>query len=91
MKSLLGAEIMLVPFAIDAESLTHDQSLPLPMARQCHRDLLDIWRLTGLLVHDGESFEGSRLGTAIDALPQNLRQLWQEMLKRYPPIPCRNG
>ena len=81
---------MLVPFVIDADSLAPDQALSATV-RQCHRDLLDIWRRIGLLVHDGERFEDSGLCRAVEGLPQHLRLLWQAMLKRTPPISCRNG
>ena len=82
---------MLVPFVIDADSLTPDQAWTPATVRQCHRDLLDVWRRIGLLVHDGERFEDSGLCRAVEGLPQHLRLLWQAMLKRTPPISCRNG
>lgn len=83
---------MLVPFAIDAESLS-DPGLPWtePAMRACSKSLLDFWRHIGLLVHDGERFDGSKMQEAVAGLPQNLRSLWQEMLQHYPPIPGGAG
>jgi hypothetical protein len=80
-----------VPFVIDADSLAPDPAWPPPVVRSCHHDLLDMWQRIGLLVHDGESFEDSSLGQAVSDLPQSLKVLWQAVLERSPPIPCRNN
>ncbi|WP_295394904.1 hypothetical protein [uncultured Thiodictyon sp.] len=81
---------MLVPFVIDADSLIPDPSWTPAIARSCHYDLLEVWERIGLLVHDGEQFESSNLARAVERLPQNLKLLWQAMLKRSPPVPCPN-
>jgi hypothetical protein len=75
---------MLVPFIIDAESLTPDAEWSPPVQRKCHRDLLDIWLRIGVLVYDGPSLLQSRLYSSIQALPQALRSDWQKMLQRGP-------
>jgi hypothetical protein len=76
--------LVLIPFAIDADSLTPDPAWT-PAARlACHRDLLNAWQHYGLLTHDGQRFEGSRLQQAVLQLPQNVRPLWLEMLERAP-------
>ena len=83
---------MLVPFAIDAESLSApDLPWTAPAMRACSRNLLDFWRHLGLLVHDGERFDGSKLQQAVAGLPPNLRALWQAMLQHNPPIPGGAG
>ena len=82
---------MLVPFVIDADSLAPDPAWPPPVVRKCHYDLLDIWQRIGLLVHDADTFDDSSLARAVEALPQNLRLLWQGVLERCPPVPCLNG
>lgn len=82
---------MLVPFVVDADSLTPDPAWPPSVVRSCHHDLLNIWQRMGLLVHDGETFDDSKLARAVQRLPQNLRMLWQAVLAHSPPIPCGNG
>ena len=82
---------MLVPFVIDADSLAPDPAWTPAQLRACHTDLLDIWQRIGLLIHDAESFQQSRLNTAVQALPQALRSLWQELLPRMPLAPCGMG
>lgn len=79
---------MLVPFAIDAESLTPDGDWTPAQQLACHRSLLDTWQKIGLLAHDGQVFQNSRIKAAIDALPQKLRPLWQELIERLPVVPC---
>jgi hypothetical protein len=79
---------MLVPFAIDSDSLAADPSWTPATLRACHRQLLDLCDRVGLLVHDGDRFDQSKLRQAIDHLPQNQRTLWMEMLERSPPVPC---
>jgi hypothetical protein len=75
---------VLVPFAIDAESLAPDQAWTSTTTLACHRDLLAVWQNFGLLAHDSLHFEGSQLQQAVLRLPQNLRPLWLEMLERAP-------
>jgi hypothetical protein len=82
---------MLVPFVINADSLTPEREWSDQVSRKCHHDLFEIWRRFGLLVHDGDEIENSSLKRAIDALPQKMRPQWQAMLDRCPYIPCRNG
>ncbi len=79
---------MLVPFAIDTESLEPDGGWTPAQMVACHRNLLDTWQRVGILVHDGEDFSGSRIKKAIDALPQKLRPLWQELVGRLPMLPA---
>jgi len=79
---------VLVPFAIDAESLEPDGGWTPAQMVACHRNLLDTWQRIGILVHDGEDFSGSRIKQAIDALPQKLRPLWQELVERLPMLPA---
>lgn len=45
----------------------------------------------GILVHDGDRFDQSRVKAAIDALPQKLLPLWQELLERLPLVPGPDG
>lgn len=82
---------MLVPFVIDADSLAPDPAWTPAQLRACHTGLLDIWQQIGLLIHDAESFQQSRLNTAVQELPQALRSLWQELLPRVPLAPCGMG
>ena len=79
---------MLVPFVIDADSLAPDPAWTSAQHRACHKSLLDVWQRIGLLAHDGDSFDSSRLKSAIQQLPQNLRPLWQEVLQRVPLGTC---
>lgn len=78
---------MLVPFVIDAESLVPDGAWTAAQQVACHKGLLDTWQRIGILVHDGQALQGSRIKEAIDALPQKLRPLWQELLERLPMMP----
>lgn len=75
---------MLVPFAIDVDSLNPDQAWTPAQQRACHKSLLDVWKRIGLLAYDGSTFDGSRLKQAVSQLPQSLRPLWQEVLERVP-------
>jgi hypothetical protein len=75
---------MLVPFVIDVDSLTPDPAWTSAQQRACHNNLLDVWQRIGLLMHDGTTFDGSRLKAVVLTLPQNLRPLWQEVLERVP-------
>ena len=75
---------MLVPFAIDAESLAPENGEKVSAVRSSHHDLLKVWRELGLLVHDSGQFQGSRLETAVMNLPPYLRPLWLEVLERAP-------
>jgi hypothetical protein len=82
---------MLVPFVIDADSLSPDPAWTLAQQRACHKNLLEAWQRIGLLTYDGDTFTGSRLQKAVLKLPQNLRPLWQEILERVPLAACGNG
>jgi len=82
---------MLVPFALDAESVTPDPDWTPAQQRAAHLALLDTWKRVGLLVHDGDLFSLSRVKQAIDALPQKLAPLWQELLERLPLVSGPNG
>jgi hypothetical protein len=82
---------MLVPFVIDADSLAPDPAWTAAQVHTCHQSLLEVWRRVGLLTHDGDSFENSRLKAAVQQLPQKLRTLWQEMLERAPLRACGSG
>lgn len=84
---------MLVPFVIDADSLAPDPAWTPTQQRACYNGLLNVWQRAGLLAHDGESLHGSRLHQAVQALPQNVRPLWQEVLERSPLLtaPAWNG
>lgn len=79
---------MLVPFVIDADSLTPDPDWTPGTLRACHNSLLTVWRQFGLLMHDGMSFERSALYRALPQLPVKVRSLWQEQLKVSPPVSC---
>lgn len=79
---------MLVPFVIDADSLAPDPDWSPATLESCHDDTLDLWRRFGLLLHDGDSWEQSRLKEAVEKLPQKQRNLWQDMLKHFPSIRC---
>jgi hypothetical protein len=82
---------MLVPFVIDVESLAPDPAWTPAITRKCHLDLLQFCQSVGLLVHDGEHFESSKLKQALEGLPSHLRLLWQAMLERSPPVPCKRS
>ena len=75
---------MLIPFAIDADSLAPDPAWTHATRLACHSGLLNTWQHYGLLTHDGLRFEGSRLHQAVLQLPQGVRHLWLEMLERAP-------
>lgn len=72
---------MLVPFAIDADSLRPDQSWSPTQQKTYHKNLLDVWRQIGLLVYDGCKFDESRLKQTVLQLPQSLRTLWLEVFE----------
>lgn len=78
-----------MPFAIDAESLAPDGGWTTAQQIACHKGLLETWQRIGILVHDGQEFQSSRIKASIDALPQKLLPLWQELLERLPVLPCR--
>lgn len=82
---------MLVPFAIDAESVAPDPGWTPAQQRVFHLALLDVLKRVGMLIHDGAMFSDSRLKLAVDALPQKLAPLWQEVLERLPIVPGPNG
>jgi hypothetical protein len=82
---------MLVPFVVDSECLTPDHEWSAQQQRACHNNFLDVWQRIGLLIHDGISFNASRLHEAVARLPQNLRSLWQETLKRVPVVAIGNA
>lgn len=79
---------MLVPFIIDPVSLEPDSAWTAAQVNIFHKSLLDVWQRVGLLTHDGDSFADSRLNEAVQKLPQKLRPLWHEMLKRVPSRRC---
>ncbi|HRI91456.1 MAG TPA: hypothetical protein PLS93_07380 [Accumulibacter sp.] len=81
---------MLVPFVIDTDSLAPDPAWTAAQVRTYHQSLLEVWQRIGLLTHDGDSFENSRLQAAVQQLPQKLRPLWQEILERVPLRACGN-
>lgn len=83
--------IVLVPFVIDAESLAPDPGWTPAQFLNCHQSLLDTWQRIGILKHDADSFETSRLNQAVQQLPQKIRPLWLAMLQRNPPLACGNG
>jgi hypothetical protein len=84
---------MLVPFVIDANSLVPDPSWGHIQQSACFENMLDIWQRIGLLAHDGDKCDGSRLYQAIQDLPPKFRNLWLPMLTKYPTlgIPDWNG
>lgn len=75
---------MLVPFVIDADSLAPDNGQTPSKARQVHLDLLTVWQELGVLVHDGDKYQGSGLERAVGKLPQYLRSLWMKTLEHAP-------
>jgi len=79
---------MLVPFVIDAESLTPDPKWTSAQSRNYHKNLLDTCLSIGLLTYDGDCLSSSNLQASVNKLPQKLRSLWEEMLKRVPLIAC---
>lgn len=80
-----------MPFVLDAESVAPDPDWTPAQQRAAHLALLDTWKRVGLLVHDGNLFNQSRVKQAIDALPQKLVPLWQELLERLPLVSGPNG
>ncbi len=81
---------MLVPFVIDVDSLAPDPGWTQAQIKTCHQSLLDIWQRIGILKHDADSFETSRLKQAVLRLPPNIRPQWLAMLARNRPLPCGN-
>ena len=81
---------MLVPFVIDTDSLAPDPGWTAAQVLTYHQSLLQVWQRIGLLTHDGDSFENSKLKAAVQQLPQKLRPLWQEVLERVPLGACSN-
>ncbi|MCK9505731.1 MAG: hypothetical protein M0Q95_16335 [Porticoccaceae bacterium] len=79
---------MLVPFVIDSDSLAPDVAWTPAQQLACHKGLLDTWQRIGILIHDGQMFQDSIIKKSIDALPQKLRPLWQELIERLPILPC---
>jgi len=79
---------MLVPFVIDADSLTPDPSWSAAQALSYNRSLLNIWKKIGLLVYDGESLDGSKIYQSVKQMPQKIRPLWIEMLETAPIKSC---
>ncbi len=77
---------MLVPFVIDADSLTPDPAWTSTTRRTCYDNFLAVWQRIGLLAHDGGALHGSRLHQAVLALPQSVRPRVQEVLERSPLI-----
>jgi hypothetical protein len=75
---------MLVSFVIDADSFKPELAWTQAQLTANHRSLLDVWQRIGLLTHDNDTFEGSKLNQAIQSLPQKIRPLWQEILMRVP-------
>lgn len=82
---------MLVPFAIDAASLTPDRDWTSTTVRACHGSLIEVWERFGLLVHDGEEFKESALYRSLPNLPQKIRTLWLALLEHSPPMRCKDG
>jgi len=79
---------MLVPFVIDADSLTPDPSWSAAQALSYSYSLLNVWKKIGLLVYDGESLDESKIYQAVRNLPQKIRPLWIEMLNTAPQKSC---
>jgi len=75
---------MLVPFVIDAESITPDPQWTRAQLRACHNNFLDIWMRLGLLAYDGNLLEVSHLYKVIQTLPQSVRLRWLELLEKSP-------
>lgn len=81
---------MLVPFVIDVDSLAPDQAWTPAQLQTCHQSLLDVWQRIGILKHDADNFETSRLKRAVQQLPQKIRPQWLAMLEHNRPLPCGN-
>jgi len=81
---------MLIPFVIDADSLTPDPQWSPQTQRACYNDFLDAWLRAGLLAFDGDKFENSKLCEAVRALPVKFRQRVLGMLEWYPRINIPN-
>lgn len=75
---------MLVPFVIDAESIVADPNWTGAQLRACHFNLIDTWINLGLLAHDGQTLQDSKLFENVMALPQCVRTKWLEVLERLP-------
>lgn len=71
---------MIVPFAIDPDALACSSG-DLGRDVATHRRLIEKWRHVGLLVHGGSRFENSELASAVSALPQQLKLLWQKAVR----------
>ncbi len=80
--------IVLVHFVIDADSLVPDPDWTPAQILTSHKSLLDVWQRIGLLAHDADTFEKSKLNQVVSQLPQKLRPLWQAMLGRLPLRSC---
>lgn len=81
---------MLVPFVIDADSLVPDPGWTPSQLLTCHQSLFAVWQHIGILKHDTDSFETSRLRQAVQQLPQKVRPLWLSMLQRHLVQACGN-
>ncbi len=75
---------MLVPFVIDADSVSPDPSWTPAQVVICHKSLLATWGRIGLLLFDGSAFEQSRLSRALEQLSPKLRSLWIASLEHMP-------
>lgn len=82
---------MLVPFVVDVDSLAPDPGWTPAQLQTCHQSLLDVWQRIGILKHDTDSFETSRLKQAVQQLPQKIRPQWLAMLQRNLLLACGNG
>jgi hypothetical protein len=75
---------MLVPFVIDADSVSPDPSWTPANVVICHQSLLATWGQIGLLLFEGSAFEKSRLSSTLEQLPPKLRSLWISALEHMP-------
>src|SRR5262245_51242317 len=81
---------MIVPFAIDPDALLMEgRDLAERMA--AHQRVLEAWRDVGVLVHAGPDVAHSELDSAIRALPQHVRKLWQEAVLHQRVRPAGDG
>ena len=75
---------MLVPFVIDVDSLAPDPEWTRPQISGYHESLFKTWQRIGILKHDTDKFETSRLYQSIHRLPQKIRPRWIKFLEKNP-------
>jgi len=70
--------------SIDVDSLAPDPRWTPTEVSGYHQSLFKTWQRIGILKHDTDKFETSRLYQAIRRLPQKIRPQWEAILKNNP-------